>query len=599
MGSVSGRHAITPLAIRLLLGGSKMPRLHFEKCSFRIVHFRHNYIVLSCHIKMHIKKIALLLFALLIFVDVAAIEAFDPRTASYIELDYAEFGNITVIPKDDLLPYLKLNLFSFPRETETLRVFDLKTNPISILEEKEGEKSYLFSWKNLKSGTYDYRLEASIKNSQQFPKVYKKINFPFYVPDEIKQYTQATKKTESDDFEIKETANKLAAGETDAYKLIFKIANFVHEQITYDEAYWQDVWSAKEVLQTKRGVCDEFTNLFIALVRSLGIPARYIVGSVYTNIPTVNDFQYHAWAEVWFPDIGWVPFDPTFAEYGWIDPTHIIVRHSKIVEPVSISYSWQNGNVIASNLESKIKIISKTHDLPNYINAEVWLQEDKVKIGSYNILWMRLENTQDFYIHVASWLSKAPNIEGKNQHEILLGPKEKTTVGWILKTPSDLDENYIYTYTIEAQTLFSQNKSIKLEVNPKSSNYISLKTAESKLAELTAAKEVKGEPKISVEISHPKEAFVTYPILITAKIKNSGTAPADMFRICLNEKCKNLYIGINDYVEQNFTVIENDIILHKYTVSYEDQKQEIEILVKKKTLLILLREFFNKLFSLQ
>ena len=545
------------------------------------------------------KKLAILLLALLMLSQASALEIFDPRSAGYLEAEYSEFGNISVATKDGTMPYLKLNLYSFPRESETLRVYSMDTDPNAVFAEKDGEPAYLFEWKNLQQGVYDYRLDAFVKSSQFFPKINKKIEFPFSVPDEIKQFTQATRKTESDDLEIKQTANKIIAGETDAYKIAFKLAEWVHEHTTYDEAYWKDVYSAKSVLESGRGVCDEFSNLFIALARSVGLPARYVVGSVYTNIPTINDFQYHAWAEVWLPDFGWVPFDPTFAEYGWIDPTHIKVRDSKIVEPTSISYAWQKGDVIASSLNSDVKIITKRDDLPEYIKTESWLQEDKINFGSHDILWLQLENTQDFYIHTAAWLSKAPDIDGKNQADLLLGPKEKTTIGWIINVPADLDEHYTYTYQIESSALFSANSSAKLEVVPKDAAYISLAEARNKIDELAVAKKNSGQPKISVTFEFPSETFVNTQATITAKIKNSGTAPNEKFKVCMDDNCKNIYVGINDNVEQNFTLIETAPGIYKHILKFSDNTQEIEISVKNKTFVMLLLDFLRALFGSQ
>ncbi len=534
-----------------------------------------------------------------ILAQASALEAFDPRTASYIEAQYSEFGNITVVPKDNTMPYLKLNLYSFPRESETLKVYNLETSPQATQTEKDSEQTYQYEWRNVGQGIYNYKLNTFVKSSLYFPRVNKKIEFPFYVPDELKQFTQATKKTESDDLEIKRQANEITAGETDAYKIAFKLADWVHEHTTYDEAYWQQVYSAKEVLESGRGVCDEYSNLFIALARSVGLPARYVVGSVYTNLPDVNDFQYHAWAEVWLPDFGWIPFDPTFAEYGWVDPTHIVVRKSLIVEPVSILYAWQSGEVSASNLESKIKIVSKQHDLPDYINSEIWLQEETVKPGSYNILWAQLENTQDFYIHTAAWLSKAPSIEGNNQKEIILAPKEKKTIGWAIKTPSDLDEKYIYTYTIESNALFSQNKTIDLKVDPRSNTYVGLASVKKQIEELDLAKENKGSAKISVELAYPTTIYLGKTGTVAVKIRNAGTAPDERFRVCIDTSCKNIYVGINDYVEQNFTVFGQQLGTKTYAAKYGSQTQQIQIMTVKKPILMAIMDFLREIFQLQ
>ncbi|NNE18600.1 MAG: transglutaminase, partial [Myxococcales bacterium] len=69
-----------------------------------------------------------------------------------------------------------------------------------------------------------------------------------------------------------------------------------------------------DVFQERRGVCQDFANLFICLARLLGVPARYRVGYIHTGAAYHNQIQSeasHAWAEVYLPSVGWRGFDPT------------------------------------------------------------------------------------------------------------------------------------------------------------------------------------------------------------------------------------------------------------------------------------------------
>lgn len=69
-----------------------------------------------------------------------------------------------------------------------------------------------------------------------------------------------------------------------------------------------------EALQSRRGVCQDFTHIMIALVRQLGIPCRYVSGYLFHQ---ANDEvrspegATHAWLEAWLPDLQWIGFDPT------------------------------------------------------------------------------------------------------------------------------------------------------------------------------------------------------------------------------------------------------------------------------------------------
>jgi len=70
----------------------------------------------------------------------------------------------------------------------------------------------------------------------------------------------------------------------------------------------------------KRGICEQYVSALVIMLRSLGVPARLVVGygagdyNPFTGYYEVRARHAHAWAEVYFPGLGWIPFDPT---PGW------------------------------------------------------------------------------------------------------------------------------------------------------------------------------------------------------------------------------------------------------------------------------------------
>lgn len=67
-------------------------------------------------------------------------------------------------------------------------------------------------------------------------------------------------------------------------------------------------------LEERRGVCQDFAHIMIAIARQWGIPARYVSGYLYHKPKTKdrsNPDATHAWIECYLPSIGWVGFDPT------------------------------------------------------------------------------------------------------------------------------------------------------------------------------------------------------------------------------------------------------------------------------------------------
>ena len=72
----------------------------------------------------------------------------------------------------------------------------------------------------------------------------------------------------------------------------------------------------EQVLRGRRGVCQDFAQLMIGCLRSIGLPARYISGYILTHPPAgkprlVGADASHAWVSVYCPALGWVDFDPT------------------------------------------------------------------------------------------------------------------------------------------------------------------------------------------------------------------------------------------------------------------------------------------------
>ena len=98
-----------------------------------------------------------------------------------------------------------------------------------------------------------------------------------------------------------------------------------------------------EAILSRKGVCQDFTHTMIALLRSLGIPSRYVSGYLYRGSDdhdrSTPDAT-HAWVEALLPGLNWVGFDPTNnlvagsrhirtaigRDYSDVPPTHGIFR---------------------------------------------------------------------------------------------------------------------------------------------------------------------------------------------------------------------------------------------------------------------------------
>lgn len=82
----------------------------------------------------------------------------------------------------------------------------------------------------------------------------------------------------------------------------------LHTHISYQPGTTEVETSAAEAFAGRQGVCQDHAHAFLACVRSLGIPARYVSGYLYTD--SSEHLASHAWAEAWL-DGAWYSFDVT------------------------------------------------------------------------------------------------------------------------------------------------------------------------------------------------------------------------------------------------------------------------------------------------
>ena len=91
---------------------------------------------------------------------------------------------------------------------------------------------------------------------------------------------------------------------------------WIHQHFTYDPHATDVATPIDEVLAGRRGVCQDFAHVAIAVLRARGLPARYVSGYIRTyraqGDPLRGADASHAWVGVWCgPHLGWLDFDPT------------------------------------------------------------------------------------------------------------------------------------------------------------------------------------------------------------------------------------------------------------------------------------------------
>ncbi len=138
------------------------------------------------------------------------------------------------------------------------------------------------------------------------------------VSEEIAIYLIPEEMIESNDSQINTIANEVTAGETNSWKAVKLLSEWVAENI--DGSVYGG--SAMETLERGNGACGSQSLLMAALCRAAGIPARVVWGCMYTLVDG-GSFGHHGWNEVYMGEAGWIPIDVTSHEIDYVDSGHI------------------------------------------------------------------------------------------------------------------------------------------------------------------------------------------------------------------------------------------------------------------------------------
>ncbi|PGV90172.1 protease, partial [Bacillus cereus] len=189
------------------------------------------------------------------------------------------------------------------------------------------------------------------------------------------KYTQLPKSLPQ---RVKNLAVNLTNDKDNRYDKVLAIENyFTDNSFTYEStnvlfpAKSQD-YVDQFLFDTKSGYCNNFSTSMIVLLRSAGIPARWVKG--YTegtldntlasaegeDVYTITNDNAHSWVEVYFPGYGWIPFEPT---KGFTNPYNFINNTPAPISQNSEANNSNNTQIQQRNNEAKLKsLIENTEE---------------------------------------------------------------------------------------------------------------------------------------------------------------------------------------------------------------------------------------------
>jgi transglutaminase-like putative cysteine protease len=141
--------------------------------------------------------------------------------------------------------------------------------------------------------------------------------------------------------ELTEIGRELRAGAT-PLDAGLRAAEWTHEKLSYERGATSVHTSSAEARAAGKGVCQDFAHVTLALLRAIGLPARYVSGYLHpvvdAGVGQTTAGESHAWVEFWAGD--WVAVDPTsLAEVG---DRHVLLARGRDyadVRPLAGVYS--------------------------------------------------------------------------------------------------------------------------------------------------------------------------------------------------------------------------------------------------------------------
>mgnify|MGYP001565998514 CR=1 FL=1 len=499
----------------------------------------------------------------------AAVENYNDVDGLWIDINIDSNIKVTQETNSARLEQLITELTLFPQENymQEIQSLEIKTEPEGQAEKTNG--AIIYTWNNLYDNYY-FGLEGSVQTKNIIPPI-PDVNFPILTIDSsLKKYLEPTDNIDIND-EILAKASSLAQGKDSLFEVVYTIADWVNTNIQYDlntltaTAVQRSSW----VLDNRQGVCDEITSLFISMLRSIGVPARFVSGMVYTNLD--YSFGNHGWAEVYFPGYGWIPFDVTFGQYGWVDPSHVKLSDSVDSATYSAKYKWRSNGleIEPQNLELKSEIISVGPKIRSPYNIEVSLIDDKVGPGSYIPLRVSVENTFNHFSSTSIVVTRSAQLTEDNVKQVLLKPKSRSDVFWVLKVPNNLNADYIYTADIEVKDSFGDTDTTSLDY---ASSYEKISQAEAQeiIDSYTKTNENTFSEFISLNCDKDKEYYYIYErASITCNIRNKTNNDIEDILICLQTECRDVDLNGQEEVDLIFDLDLTDFTTQTVVVDAE------------------------------
>lgn len=167
---------------------------------------------------------------------------------------------------------------------------------------------------------------------------------------------------------------------------IQRCSEYIFDHFNYEKGITTVETTLDEILEHQMGVCQDFAHVLLQILRSEGIPARYVSGYICPNKDGARGAgATHAWVEVWLPGSGWVGIDPT--NNTWVSDQHVCLavgRHFDDCSPVKGTFKGPANQELSVYLSVSYEDGSTVEDsnMVQLTREPVLIQKMKVEEGA-------------------------------------------------------------------------------------------------------------------------------------------------------------------------------------------------------------------------
>ncbi len=284
----------------------------------------------------------------------------------------------------------------------------------------------------------DFKIDTDFSNFEEFAG-----------EDDAAKYLQDNRLTKPIP-EVVGKAREITSGLNSREEKVIAITRWINSYLEYDLSFINKDPLVADTYRDRKGVCKDFSHLMLSMLHSIGVPARFAAGLIYSG----KDWGFHGWVEVLI-DGKWIPVDPTYNEAFILNAGHLKFADGFDQDDIKEKLDAVGFNIDFSkiSLQRNPRVSFAFKEFENFFEMKVKAPEGEVGENSLETIRVNLNSTGLLSKPVAVPLKVHASQELKridaDERLVYLAPGRGVVEEFVFETP-EMDERFIYTFKVQA-----------------------------------------------------------------------------------------------------------------------------------------------------